>query len=78
MSEYSEWEHVYVDDLTEFTVHISKVGGGTIGRSYEGEWEFEVLNSDGSVIHESYFYTGMPKTHSQAAKIVVSYYDPER
>ncbi len=47
------------------TVRIMKVGGGTIGNSYDGAFlvEIESTATGGSVKDEFEYTTGMPKTH---------------
>ena len=49
-------------------VRLHKVGGGTLGRSYEGVWyaRIEVPLEDPI---EGRFSTGMPHTHSEAAVV---------
>jgi len=69
------WEHSYVDaGISGMTVHVAKVGGGTLGKSYVGEWEFEVLDPDGNVIQKSYVGTGTAKTHVETCRIVLEFY----
>jgi hypothetical protein len=74
-----KWWEVAVNDAgnSGLVVRVAKVGGGTPGRSYVGEWEFEVLNSAGEVIQKSYLTTGMSKTHVEACQIVLDYYSQE-
>jgi hypothetical protein len=73
------WEHSYTDheECTGLTVRIAKVGGGTLGKSYDGSWEFEVLNHSGEVIQKSYLNTGTPMTHAEAARTVISFHENE-
>jgi len=69
------WEYLYIDVYSERTVRIAKVGGGTPGESYEGQWEFEVVNPEGEVIQKSYLTTGTPKTHIEACREILSFHE---
>jgi hypothetical protein len=72
------WEWSYVDaGISGMTVRVAKTGGGTVGKSYEGEWEFEVLNPKGEAIQKSYISTGTPKTHVEACREVLSFYQED-
>lgn len=64
--------------LVEMTVHMGgldlelyKVGGGTVGRAYEGTWDFCLRTSRGQVVYTETLATGTRKTHQQAAMIMV-------
>ncbi len=59
-------------------VHVSKVGGGTPGRTYDGMWEYAVIQrhvigwtviASGTDVH-----TGTPKTHAQVADMIADEY----
>lgn len=70
--------------LTEFThltqstmIDIYKIGGGTIGRSYIGDWAYRVRQY-GKVIHSGTdLHTGMPKNHQQVAELASQFHELE-
>lgn len=52
-------------------VHIYKVGGGTIGRRYQGKWAYRI-NQNGKVVASGTdLHTGMPKTHDEVAVLAL-------
>ena len=59
-------EHVWV--------HVSKVGGGTLGHEYEGAWDVKVtgLGSNEGLLHET-LYTDTPRTHRQVSDMAVKF-----
>jgi hypothetical protein len=52
-------------------VEIYKVGGGSPGRGYAGLWGYRVLIGTKTVASGEDLRTGMPKTHQQAARLVL-------
>lgn len=71
-------EYVVRIDAVGATVEISKLGGGTLGRSYAGLWEWTARLDSGEMIHSwdadwDMLNTGTPKTHRQAAFIVADF-----
>lgn len=68
----NDWE--FVLDYPPFHVGINKIGGGTVGKAYEGDWEFEFANYiSGQSTGGSDFHTGTPKTHEEAAHLVIEF-----
>lgn len=77
------WEGVYadleincdVDDPKDWTIYISKIGGGTVGKAYTGDWCYLVEDAaTNEVIKQgSDLHTGTAKTHRQAARILASF-----
>lgn len=65
------------EDGTRLVVRISKVGGGTVGRAYEGRWHYRVRPADGRKIlaEGDDLNTGTPKTHREAAEILLDFLD---
>lgn len=55
------------------TIRVSKVGGGTVGESYDGTWEYRVGYDGRTAMTGSDLVTGTPKTHEQAARILAGY-----
>lgn len=61
MCEYS----THVGDLY---VEVNKVGGGTVGRRYEGDWVITVREGD-TVVLNDVITTGTPKVHAEVAEM---------
>lgn len=59
-------------DDRPITIHVSKVGGGTVGESYAGNWAYKVNLTPGISHHGDDLYTGTPHTHEQAARVLAS------
>ncbi len=69
-------EPEYTTKILGMTVDIWKMGGGTLGRSYDGKWGYKVTSPNGRVIAEGDdLNTGTPKTHREAARIAVDFLD---
>lgn len=64
-------------DTDSTKVGVTKTGGGTIGRSYEGSWEYHVVDNGEHVFCGDNLYTGMPKTHSEVATLVCDFLKEE-
>lgn len=52
---------------TGIIVSINKTGGGTLGKSYVGAWDFEVM-FNGASLYQGQLETGSPRTHEGAAE----------
>lgn len=59
---------------THVMVEISKQGGGTPGRRYQGEWDVRVT-AKGKILCEDVLSTGTPKTHEEAARLAYGFVD---
>lgn len=71
----SEWEFERTflhDSGFEDVIHISKVGGGTVGKAYKGYWHWRMNNTQEG---GSDLYTGSPKTHEEATEVLLVYID---
>lgn len=55
-------------------VEVSKVGGGTLGRRYEGDWEVTVA-INGVIVIDDVITTGTPKNHPQVADLALEFAD---
>jgi len=55
------------------TISVSKVGGGTLGESYEGLWEYRVYIKGYPVITGTDLRTGTPKTHEQVTRTIAGF-----
>lgn len=55
-------------------IHVSKVGGGTVGRAYDGKWEYAVLLRNVRSVRVAAYgqdvNTGTPKTHAEVARMI--------
>lgn len=49
--------------------HIAKVGGGTIGKEYSGEWMFLADEKGGQRTYSGEFRTNIPRDHAEAAVV---------
>lgn len=66
-------------ELVEFTgraetgevVEIYKVGGGSLGKAYEGLWGYRASMGNKVVASGENLRTGMPKTHQETARLVL-------
>lgn len=52
-------------------VEIYKVGGGSLGTAYEGLWGYRASTGNEVVASGADLRTGMPKTHDEAARLVL-------
>lgn len=59
-------------DGRRLVIRVSKAGGGTVGRAYEGRWLYRVKRAgERRILAEgSDLNTGAPKTHREAALLV--------
>lgn len=56
---------------TDVKIEIEKLGGGTVGRAYDGTWRY-IVTADGSEMTRGQdFTTGTPKTHQEAAALII-------
>lgn len=62
---------------THVMVEISKTGGGTVGRRYDGMWSYRITSNGKTVAEGDDLRTGTPKTHEEAARIAWSFQDDE-
>lgn len=71
-SEYSVEVPKLTDRDVDYTISVDKIGGGTLGSSYEGTWSV-VLWRAGWSFESEHINTGTPKTHEQVAKIYADF-----
>lgn len=63
--------------ILDLRVAVSKVGGGTVGRKYTGDWVYEIRRGSHTgrvLMHGRDLHTGTPKTHAEAAKLAARMY----
>lgn len=69
-------------ELTEFHLHtghgdeidLYKVGGGTLGHTYDGLWGYRLTRRGKLVGDGETLRTGTPKTHQEAALLVLDFF----
>ncbi len=79
LREFGEPEHEWVGRPigTHVMVEISKAGGGTVGRRYQGFWSYRITQNGKVVAEGEELHTGMPRTHEEAARIAWGFQDDE-
>lgn len=60
---------------THVMVEISKVGGGTPGRRYQGTWSYRITDKGRVVAEGDDLTISTPKTHEEAARIAWGFQD---
>lgn len=60
---------------THVMAEVSKVGGGTVGRRYQGLWKYRITQKGKVIAEGEDLRTGMPKTHEEAARIAYAFAD---
>lgn len=59
------------------TIHIEKLGGGTVDKAYTGTWRYVVKNANGIEVGRGQdVETGMPHTHAYVASLVAERFEP--
>lgn len=66
-----ELDHEVVVEYASFVIGVDKVGGGTVGRGYSGDWQTTIYTPDKRVFERVPVYTGMPHTHFSVADGVI-------
>jgi hypothetical protein len=74
-SQPQDWEYGEVDYYGA-VILVSKVGGGTLGRQYEGSWHYSYTLRDRHV-EGSDLWTGFPQSHVGAAQMVSEFLSEE-
>lgn len=67
----------YTTHIDGLRVQVDKVGGGTLGRAYEGRWSVTVQSGPIYVYDNDELTTGMPKTHAQVAEMAAEFANEE-
>lgn len=73
-------EHSRSVETTEgtVTVQIHKIGGGTLGRAYDGYWGYRLSRGgDQTIAAGGDLRTGMPKTHEEVVAIALDFFGIE-
>lgn len=64
-----------LQDRTIVSLEVSKVGGGTVGESYDGLWEVRIASDAGTLAEYNDLHTGTPKTHEEVIDIALDLYE---
>lgn len=72
---WPEYEAVGRPIGTHVMVEISKAGGGTVGKRYQGTWSYRITQNGKVVAEGDDLRTGTPKTHEEAARIAWEFQD---
>lgn len=67
-------EYAAVSNLNDVAILVDKMGGGTVGREYNGTWHVSVVVSGDVVWENDTLITGMPKTHAQVVEAAHDFY----
>lgn len=59
----------------DLAVYVYKVGGGSVGRSYDGFWGYRVTRGEQVCGEGEDFATGTPHTHADVAAMVAEFFD---
>jgi len=62
----------------DLTIEIAKVGGGTVGRSYTGQWQAVVIYAGREVYRYDELYTNQACTHLGAARHLADFMSTDR
>ena len=55
-------------------IRVDKVGGGTLGRKYDGDWEV-VISDSGTVVLDDVIATNTPKYFHEVADLAEDFLD---
>lgn len=58
---------------TKVKIEIEKLGGGTVGKAYAGMWRYVVTADGYEMTRGQDFNTGTPKTHKEAARMLLDF-----
>lgn len=60
--------HEYTRVKGSRVIRVTKVGGGTVGKMYDGDWEV-TITQDGTVIMDDVITTGVPVYFHEVADL---------
>ena len=65
----------YTDSRYGVTIQVEKLGGGTLGKKYDGIWRYIAThtNSGEEITRGQDYETGTPRTHDEVAEILADY-----
>jgi hypothetical protein len=63
----------YVGTINGLSVTVDKVGGGTLGRAYEGNWTVSISKGERVFFNAANVRTGTARTHHEVASLAVEF-----
>lgn len=70
----TEPERAYEVGSNGASIWIAKKGGGTVGKSYHGDWLAQFRATDGTILHQDeYLCSGLPKSHDEMARVYADF-----
>lgn len=69
----SSEEPEYTATIHGWNITVDKIGGGTLGRAYEGDWTVTVLSGPEYVVDNEILSTRTPKTHAEVARLAYEF-----
>lgn len=68
-------ELTYTDSQYGVTIQVEKLGGGTLGKKYDGIWRYIAThtNTDEEITRGQDYETGTPKEHDEVAEELAAY-----
>lgn len=66
----------YMTIVGDAVIRVNKIGGGTIGRKYDGDWEVTITR-DGAVVLDDVITTGTRTTFTGVAYLALDFLDDE-
>ncbi len=70
-----DFECEYVLTQGDLMIEIEKLGGGTVGQAYTGQWRYVVKVAGREAARAQDVNTGMPHTHADVAALVANVFD---
>jgi hypothetical protein len=64
----------YTTVIGDAVIRVNKIGGGIVGKKYEGDWEVTISVS-ATVVLDDVITTGTPKTHRDVAQLALDFTD---
>ena len=77
---YEYWTSVESDAGRFCFIFVEKMGGGTVGEEYSGEWDWIIYDHNMARMASAhspnygFIYTGTAKTHQTVASMVLDFY----
>jgi hypothetical protein len=65
----SDFEYISQPGDFDEIIAVDKVGGGTLGKSYDGSWDTYLIINGQAYPATAGLNTGTPKTHAEVAEI---------
>lgn len=66
-------EYEWACSTNGVTLCVRKVGGGTLGRRYAGQWDYALFRNGQLAVEGNDLHTGAPKTHYEAVEELIDF-----